>query len=64
MIGSHSRTLSAAIADRPTPPAPNTALERPGCASSALSTVPAPVSTPQPSGATTSRGVSGGTFTT
>lgn len=47
-------------AERPTAPAPKTAKALPGCESSALRTAPAPVRTPQPSGARSSSGTSAG----
>ena len=48
----------------PTGPTPNTAMEVPGPAWSALITAPAPVITPHPMGARTSRGTSSCTLTT
>ena len=63
MIGSQPATFAAMIALSPTPPTANTAMLWPGWASSARSTVPAPVWTPQPSGPSNSIGASSGTFT-
>ena len=48
MIGLAPRTAAARSADRPTPPAPNTATESPGCTRVVWITAPAPVSTAQP----------------
>ncbi|OLE22899.1 MAG: hypothetical protein AUG49_17610 [Catenulispora sp. 13_1_20CM_3_70_7] len=63
-------TISAAPAMRapwitamPTPPAPITATEEPGCTRAVLNTAPTPVVTPQPSSAPTSNGTSSGIFT-
>jgi hypothetical protein len=55
---------AAITADSPTPPAPNTTSDDSGGGASTFSTVPAPVCTPQPSGAATARSISSPTTTT
>ena len=55
---------AAMIAQRPTDPAPNTAIEEPGGTRSTSRTVPAPVCTPHASGPATRRSTSSGTCTT
>ena len=56
-------TRPAMIAPSPTEPAPKTASDAPGLTPSVYSTDPAPVGTPQPSGASSSSGRSPGTST-
>ena len=60
MIGEAPTMRAAITAERPTPPAPNTARLEPAGGASALSTVPVPVWMPQPSGAASSNGMSAG----
>ena len=64
MIVPTPEAVAAITADSPTPPAPNTTSEASGGGASTLSTVPAPVCTPQPSGAATPRSISSPTTTT
>ena len=63
MIVRAFRSLPAMTALMPTDPTPNTASVLPSRTSRTLSTAPAPVCTPHPSGAKSARSVSGGTFT-
>ena len=64
MIVVQPTTTAAITADIPTPPAPNTAIVEPAVGRSVVMTAPAPVRTPQPSGAATEKGISGGMRTT
>src|SRR5689334_20758450 len=64
MIGLAPQFLAAAIADRPTPPTPQTATLCPGRTPAECSTAPAPVITAQPMMAPVSSGVPSGAFTT
>src|SRR6185312_6514025 len=64
MTGLAPTFRAAAIADRPTPPAPQTATLCPGPTSAEWSTAPAPVITAQPITAPVSRGVPAGARTT
>jgi hypothetical protein len=62
---STSGSWAAAITEaRPTAPVPKTARVLPGAGASTFHTVPKPVSTPQPSGASTVRSASSSTRTT
>ncbi|SKS27262.1 Uncharacterised protein [Mycobacteroides abscessus subsp. abscessus] len=63
MIVSTPCALAAMTAARPTPPAPNTTSRESGSGESALSTAPAPVWNPHPSGAATARSMDGSTTT-
>ena len=55
---------AAMTAESPTAPAPSTTSVFPGRGASTFQTAPAPVWTPQPSGATSSSGTAGSTLTT
>ncbi|HEX4356040.1 MAG TPA: hypothetical protein VH141_00855 [Pseudonocardia sp.] len=56
-------TRAAMTALSPSVPAPNTATTAPGCTRSVFQTAPQPVTTPRPSGASTSEGTSPSTTT-
>jgi hypothetical protein len=64
MIGEQPQITAPMTDDRPTPPAPKTAIDELGSGRRTLMTPPAPVCTPQPNGATTSKGTSSGMATT
>lgn len=57
-------TLAAMMAAEPTAPTPKTTRDVPAAGCSSLSTAPAPVCRPQPSGPSFSSGTSAGTLTT
>ena len=63
MIVVHPIAAAAITAESPTEPAPKIAIDAPACGFSALSTAPAPVEMPQPSGPIISSGTSLRIFT-
>jgi hypothetical protein len=64
MIGEQPQITAAMTAESPTPPAPKIAIDELGSGRRTLMTPPAPVCTPHPNGATTSKGTSSGIATT
>ncbi len=64
MIGLAPALRAAAMADRPTPPTPQTATLCPSFTSAECSTAPAPVITAQPMMAPENFGVASGALTT
>ena len=64
MIGSQPAILPAINPASPTPPTPNTTRDWPSHGRMTLSTAPAPVCNPQPSGPNMSTGASRRIFTT
>ena len=63
MIGSQPTAFAAIKAPIPTAPSPKMMIPSPALASSTLSTLPAPVWKPHPSGPSSSSGRSSGTLT-
>jgi len=64
MIGEQPTITAAMTAGSPTPPAPKIAIDEFGSGRRTFMTPPAPVCTPQPNGATSSKGTSSGMATT